>query len=500
MTENKDAQQLGSTQELQTNAMSSAANKNLPWYVWPSLAFLLLMALAVIFVLPSVVENYELPLTPRAEQQEVALPNVAEKEQITLSPFEEAQKARRRSESQDVLAQLLSLQSELDAIQASEWAEQEYSAAVSMARLGDESYRAQNFAAATEHYTQALEALQAIEESIASVLEESLAKGQQALQENNSEQAVENFQLALLLAPDNALAALGLQRAETLDQIIMALNEAKTLIDSNRLDEALVTLETARSIDENHAELAQLISDVKRQVSARDFTQFMSKGFAELRAGRSDAAITQFERALALQPNSAEASAAIAQTQDQLETTRIQTIRGMAEDYQQQEQWSLAVAKYEEALAIDPNLIFAAEGKDYAQKRQQLDSLLRQALQDPLRLGDAAVFDQAVQVYYTGRQIVNPGPVLSQQLDDLEQYLSRAQIPVDIQLVSDGVTTVTLYQVGELGQFNQHVVSLTPGDYVVVGSREGYRDVRREFTVGFDSSGSSVTVICDEAI
>ena len=49
--------------------------------------------------------------------------------------------------------------------------------------------------------------------------------------------------------------------------------------------------------------------------------------------------------------------------------------------------------------------------------------------------------------------------------------------PIPVTLVSDGMTDVTVFRVGGLGSFAEHRLELLPGDYVVAGTREGYRDV-----------------------
>jgi hypothetical protein len=69
-----------------------------------------------------------------------------------------------------------------------------------------------------------------------------------------------------------------------------------------------------------------------------------------------------------------------------------------------------------------------------------------------------------------------------------------------VQLVSDNLTEVTLYQVGVLGRFETHELMLKPGNYVAVGTRPGYRDVRAEFEVGFDGRSTPVTIACTEEV
>ncbi|MCH8264494.1 MAG: hypothetical protein IIC10_03770 [Proteobacteria bacterium] len=110
------------------------------------------------------------------------------------------------------------------------------------------------------------------------------------------------------------------------------------------------------------------------------------------------------------------------------------------------------------------------------------------------------MFEQILDVYYTGRAIDPPGPVLIRQLDTLEGLLENSQVAIEIQLISDMFTEVTLLRIGNLGKFEQQSVSLKPGRYVAVGRRAGYREVREEFTVGFGLTPSSVVVRCEERV
>jgi hypothetical protein len=48
--------------------------------------------------------------------------------------------------------------------------------------------------------------------------------------------------------------------------------------------------------------------------------------------------------------------------------------------------------------------------------------------------------------------------------------------------------------------FEQTSMALKPGNYVAVGRRPGFRDVREEFTVGFGQTPDSVVVQCVERV
>jgi len=55
-------------------------------------------------------------------------------------------------------------------------------------------------------------------------------------------------------------------------------------------------------------------------------------------------------------------------------------------------------------------------------------------------------------------------------------------------------------RIGQLGLFEQTSLALKPGNYVAVGRRNGYREVRREFTVGFGKTPEQVIVQCEERV
>ena len=55
-------------------------------------------------------------------------------------------------------------------------------------------------------------------------------------------------------------------------------------------------------------------------------------------------------------------------------------------------------------------------------------------------------------------------------------------------------------KVAKLGRFKEHELKLKPGNYTAVGSRNGYRDVRQNFTIAADSKPAPVTVICTDPI
>jgi hypothetical protein len=71
---------------------------------------------------------------------------------------------------------------------------------------------------------------------------------------------------------------------------------------------------------------------------------------------------------------------------------------------------------------------------------------------------------------------------------------------VRVELRSDGLTEVTVLRVGRLGGFKQREVELPPGAYTIVGTRKGYRDVRRQVVIETGRDPGPIDVRCVETL
>lgn len=478
----------------QTSQLST--DKPSAW-VWIGLAALSIVALLVIFVLPTIVSEYELPLERRVD---TASPQTIDVAATAISPFEEAQRSLQRKEAQDVLAELLANQAELDALEVTRWAQQDYGAALEQASIGDEYYRTQDFLLARDSYEAGGDSLATLIASVPTVLAQTLIEAELALATSDSATALSQYSLALLFEPENEAAQIGQQRAESLDEVSRMLSEADELVESAELEQARALYRQVLTLDSYNELARDKVQIVSRQITDNEFARIMSNGYALLESGDAGKAIETFQSAAALGVKQDQALAAIAQTENEISNVEINRLRALITTAEKTEQWQLAVDEYDNVLAIDANLVFAIEGRDYAEKRARLDALLIAAIDNPGRLSEQPVFEQTLDVYYTGRAIENPGTLLTSQLDELQIFLESSQVPIDIQLLSDNLTEVTLLRVGNLGSFEQTAVSLKPGRYVAVGKRSGYREVREEFTVGFGLTPSSVLVQCEERI
>lgn len=471
-----------------------------PVWMWTGLSGLLLLALLVIFVLPSVVSEYELPLERRVDLVEGSTANPSAIATTSISPFEEAQRALQRKEAQDVLAELLTHQGKLDTLEVFRWGQEGYDTALQQASAGDEYYRTQNFVLARESYEVSRDGLRSLLDRSSTVLNQTLIEAEQALAALNSADALEKFSLVLVLDPGSQVAQIGLQRVQTLDEVSSLLRSAEDALEEGQLQQALSEYNQVLALDSYNEIAPDKVVEVSQLIKDNEFAETMSSGYALLQNGKPEQAIAAFQRALRLGTKQEQAQAAITQTENEIANAEINRVRVLISGAEQEEQWQEAIDQYDNVLAIDGNLLFAIGGREYADQRMRLDLFFEQSIANPERFLEDAVFQQALGLYFTGREIESPGPRLIAQLDQLEVFLDNSQVLIEIRFRSDNLTDVTLLKVSNMGIFEQTSLSLKPGRYVAVGKRSGFRDVREEFTVGFGLTPASVLVQCDERI
>jgi tetratricopeptide (TPR) repeat protein len=226
----------------------------------------------------------------------------------------------------------------------------------------------------------------------------------------------------------------------------------------------------------------------------------MSDGLAALDRGQFAEAQAAFARAEAARPGTRVVADAIKRTEEGLKGEALSRHRSAGEAAEAREDWRGALAEYDAALKLEPQIAFAQQGRARSLPRAVLDETLAGYLQRPERLSAQAVAREAEGVLDRAREAAPAGPRLQQQTAALERLVHEARTPVDVFLVSDGLTDVSVLRVATLGTFREKKVALRPGSYVVLGKRQGYRDSRQTFVVSPTGTPAPLEVRCREAL
>ncbi len=212
-----------------------------------------------------------------------------------------------------------------------------------------------------------------------------------------------------------------------------------------------------------------------------------------------DEAHDSFEKARNFKGNGAEAAEGLRRVGAVLAARGFATTRQHAAQLEAQERWDDATQEYEAALKTDPSLLFAQQGKARASARAELSNRLQDLIDRPERLASPPVRDEARTLLETARSQTSTGPVLRSQIARLEILLPDFDKPVRLSLLSDNATQVAIPSIGAFGTFARREINLKPGKYTVIGTRNGFRDVRRDITVA-PGQTATVSITCSEPI
>jgi tetratricopeptide (TPR) repeat protein len=452
-----------------------------------------LLVVAVLFVfaiLPRLLSPAAEPAAPPAAVEPVpAAPQ--------LSPEE---RERLKVEAEQLLAKLLSQQRTLETLSAGSWGGDSWSRYQTLITGADDAFLANDFTQAVAQYADATAIGEQLLARSQEIVARALAAGHDAFAAGNSAVAIAQYDVVLGIEPENAAAQAARARAERLPEVLALVERGDAERDAGDHEKAIATYREALAIDPNWEAASSALAAVV--VAARDaeFERLMSSGYAALAAEEYADAQKSFAAALSMRPQAREAQDGITQAEQGIKLDQIALTEARAMAFERRELWDQAIAQYRAALEGDPNLLFAQQGLDRSEGRAGLDAKLRNLIDKPTLLFNDTVLGDARLLIEEARAVPERGPRLEEQIAKLDRLVVLASMPIVVRLTSDQLTAVTLYRVGDLGAFASKEVELRPGTYTVIGSRNGYRDVRQTFTVVPGRTLPPVSVICVEPI
>jgi len=459
-----------------------------------TLVVLGLVVAGTVFLLPQFVSG------PWVAGDPEELPAVPEASPSTVAPSTAAELTRYRQESQGVLAEIIAVRDRLAASGVERWAPADFRQALDLIEAGDDRYGYGEYADSLDQYRQARDRLGAIEEMGREKLADAKAAAVDAIESLNLNVAAASIELAGAIAPDDpevqALAA----RGAALEQVAAHIEAGDQALARDEYQAARAEYRQAVDLDPAHQRAARSLRDAGTEVTASVFRGHMSRGFAALERGDYEGARAAFLEAGRTSPGDDAVARALAQVENREEAGLVSGQLQRAADLEAGERWAEALSVYEALLAEDPSLTEAKVRLIPSKVRADLDQRLSTYIDEPLLLSSESGYRAGQVALEDARGIPDPGERLRAQIDRLDTLIRRANSPVDVVFRSDNQTHVIVFRVADLGQFEQTSVRLRPGRYVAAGTRQGFRDVRVEFTVTGEPMQAPVVVRCEEPV
>ena len=395
------------------------------------------------------------------------------------------------------LATLLKLKNEIDDKDGFIWGGKEYEAMTGLSQEGDRLLMDRSYIAAAEKYAQAANKAKELINNTRTVFQKLMEEGQKALEDGDSIIARQKFYTALRIQPSDESARQNLERTKKLDEVNRLVKSGKNHEEHHRFAFAHADFQRALQLDPESGEAQNGLSRMKEKIIGQQFRKLMSDGLTAYHNGRYQLARTTLLKAKSFRPRSPEVNSALLQVDEAIRLEKIDELRQKAKSAEQAEHWDQAIEFYLAVLKIDPDIIFAIKGKDRSLEHIRIAKRMGFFLEKPGVMESDRQLENAIRLIEEAEKLEQRGPHLNTRLNELKTIVDLAKTLVKVMIESDNLTEIAVYKVGKLGKFTLHELSLRPGTYTVVGSRNGYQDVRLKITVKPDQKSLRVSVICN---
>ncbi len=467
----------------------------LPLAVWTALALLLCLAAAVVWILPGIKS-----LTPLRQDSKTApsLSVFSKKAAPSSTSFKkkpeaakDALDARKRCLGQKARAKLLNMPA---------WGGKDYQDALGLADRASSFLKEKRYTLAAETFSEASEVLSGLERKKDLILEKALADGENALKLGLSEEAKTNFLAALAIDPQNSRAQRGLQRTKNAGKVHELILEGKAELEGGRVQEAASAFSRALRLDPDSREAAGLLKEARDTTTRKNFERAMGEALSAFSENRLSEAGRALKSASSIYPDNPAVQDLARRLSRAERHLSLQKYLDEAGRLTEQEKWKEAAAFYKKALDIDPDNVTALGGLEKAERLSATMKILQGIIDHPERLREPGPLKDAKKALEAARGIKEPGPVLSGRIKQASMVVENALRPVAVTILSDGKTDITIYRAGRLGRVYRRTIFLRPGRYVALGTRQGFRDVRREIEVKSAGLQPAFSIVCSERI
>jgi tetratricopeptide (TPR) repeat protein len=402
--------------------------------------------------------------------------------------------------AEQLLGEWLGLQARAEAENIGAWGSDRYPAILAEAARGDQQYQQQQYGESQAAYQKSISGLKDLLASKEERLASALANGEVALAEHDGPAAAGNFDLALVIDPYNEQARHGAERARNLEQVLALYQEGLELERQDSLTAARQVLQEAAVIDSEFIPVREALARVENRLQELDFQKAMSRTLEGLKKYDTETARKSLAEAAGLRPSDFSVRDADQRLAAMEKAQQLAQLQDKAERLAAEESWAETLRVYDKALALDPHFGFAETGRKIARLRFELDRQVQEIISRPDRLQESGPMQEAEMTLARLQSIEDPGPRLQTQINELSRLIKTASKPAEVILRSDNQTSVVIYRVGRIGQFLEKNVSLLPGPYTLVGSRPGFRDVRKTLKVQAGNNPITIDIRCEEPI
>jgi tetratricopeptide (TPR) repeat protein len=321
-----------------------------------------------------------------------------------------------------------------------------------------------------------------------------------AYAEDNYDGAKANIEKAIRWRPrDGKISLLG-EKIGKMPALLEHLRAADGKRHENDLDGELKELQAALNLDPDRNDIKSRERALSKLILERRFSKAIQSGLDAVGRGDLSVASKELGTAKSIAPSRKEVSFLEGKIQVLDRNLQVASLIEKAALFVERDEWEGARLQYEAARSIEPENFLVDQGYRRAVEIVALQDELSNFVSAHQRLASPNVAKLARGAISRAQRLSGFSAKLRQTRDRLEILLGQYGRAVDVLVISDGLTSVSVRSVGTVGVTQGREIQLKPGPYTFEGRRQGYKSKLIRVVIPPGVSRFEVKVISDEPI
>ena len=328
-------------------------------------------------------------------------------------------------------------------------------------------------------------------------LESKIQEGSFFLETNRPLAAIESFSYALKVDPLNERALTGLKIATNFNEVQSLFIQADEFETLGQNNDALNTYYKIIQLDANATTAQHAINRIEFNKKEKTYLQLYNKGHTLLQSKKFRESIQAFKEARKIFPDRQEIDDSLSETLEAQEDYLINKYIKQARGASKQNNWRAATKNYEKALELDNSLAEGVNGLTYSKRREKLNQQIMSVLSSDEHPLTQSTFERTKEILKLALVHKNES-VVADQIHELNKILAEMKKKIPVLFISDNLTYVKLANNIDLGTFKSQKFRLSPGEYLIIGKRNGFQEVSKNLIISTDKTNNEVYIICNQ--
>lgn len=333
-----------------------------------------------------------------------------------------------------------------------------------------------------------------------SAFEEAMQQAQSAYQNDDYDRArlaIDNAQMLDNSSQQAQALASQIERIPQITDLKEAIRVAKV---ENNASKELSLINQLLDIAPDRTAMQERADTLRSQLAETQFSRLINQAYRAIENRQA----TEAKKALSAAEKMYPSRSAVTDIKKQLAALesqlRFETHRENALAAEKSDDWGTAKQQLELALKEKPADKMISDKFADAERIVSLSQTLKRLLATPYRLANPQNKTAADIALIQSQSYTQKSPTLAKMRAQLESTLRAVNTPVEVTVLSDGNTFVSVRGVGNVGTTTSKVIELKPGPYTFEGKRQGYKSKLVEVMIPLDSNFYQLRVVADERL